>query len=500
MAQLLGTVVADFETQLATALAVGDTTATLQSATDDDSVALPAGRYFFTIDGDSSSKEHIACTLSGTSLTAIKTVTRQGVETSGVARKHRVGATVTITNFAHIKQINDLLDGTTDFDSATPLKYDGDPTLSNDEDIATKKYVDDVAIAGGADSSTTTKGITKMSVAPASASNPIAVGDNDPRVPTSDENDAMAGTSGTPSSSNKFVTNDDTAETGNSVVVRTKSTGKLDESILPDSSEVTLTAGENISQYDAVVIGDGVEYSLASNDAGSNSENLTSSQWMSQKFTTSSGAITISSVKIKLSLLSGSASRPVRVSLRADSAGKPTGSDLDSKDVSASLTTSPTYITFTFDTPVSVSASTDYHLVARLTDGNSDVYIDRDNDASTGTNKSTDSGSSWSANNGELEFEVFEINNTAGEIYQSDASSNNFRANNFIGIAQEAISASSTGEVSVTGVATTSGLTAGSQYFLSDTSGSVSTSAGSQSVKIGQALSATQLLLKHDNS
>jgi len=276
MAQLLGTVVADFETQLATALAVGDTTATLQSATDDDSVALPSGRYFFTIDGDSSSKEHIACTLSGTSLTAIKTVTRQGVETSGVARKHRVGATVTITNFAHIKQINDLLDGTTDFDSATPLKYDGDPTLSNDEDIATKKYVDDVAIAGGADSSTTTKGITKMSVAPASASNPIAVGDNDPRVPTSDENDAMAGTSGTPSSSNKFVTNDDTAETGNSVVVRTKSTGKLDESILPDSSEVTLTAGENISQYDAVVIGDGVEYSLASNDAGSNSENLTS--------------------------------------------------------------------------------------------------------------------------------------------------------------------------------------------------------------------------------
>jgi hypothetical protein len=62
-----------------------------------------------------------------------------------------------------------------------------------------------------ADASTTVKGVTKMSTAPAVANNPIAVGDNDARVPTTDENDALAGTSGTPSSSNKYVTNDDTA-------------------------------------------------------------------------------------------------------------------------------------------------------------------------------------------------------------------------------------------------------------------------------------------------
>jgi len=42
-------------------------------------------------------------------------------------------------------------------------------------------------IAGGVlDASTSAKGITKMSVAPVSASNPIAVGTNDPRVPTAD--------------------------------------------------------------------------------------------------------------------------------------------------------------------------------------------------------------------------------------------------------------------------------------------------------------------------
>lgn len=60
-----------------------------------------------------------------------------------------------------------------------------------------------------ADASTTVKGLTKMSVAPASATSPIAVGDNDTRVPTQGENDALVGTSGTPSSSNKYVTDAD---------------------------------------------------------------------------------------------------------------------------------------------------------------------------------------------------------------------------------------------------------------------------------------------------
>lgn len=87
----------------------------------------------------------------------------------------------------------DLLDGTTDFNASVPLKYDGTATISNANELATKAYVDGVAIAGGADASTTIKGITKLSTAPASAANPIAVGDNDPRVPTTDENDALAG-------------------------------------------------------------------------------------------------------------------------------------------------------------------------------------------------------------------------------------------------------------------------------------------------------------------
>ena len=67
-----------------------------------------------------------------------------------------------------------------------------------------KEYIDAAAIAGGVPATTTVLGITKMSVAPASASSPIAVGDNDPRVPTQAENDALVGDIGTPGTTNKY--------------------------------------------------------------------------------------------------------------------------------------------------------------------------------------------------------------------------------------------------------------------------------------------------------
>lgn len=71
-----------------------------------------------------------------------------------------------------------------------------------------QEYVDAAIVAGGVPSTTAVLGLVKMSTAPASAASPIAVGDNDPRVPTQAENDAAAGgaTFGTPSSTNKFLT------------------------------------------------------------------------------------------------------------------------------------------------------------------------------------------------------------------------------------------------------------------------------------------------------
>lgn len=210
MTQTLPKIVADFQTTLVSKVAIGDTTATLTTATDDDGVTLPTGTYVLTIDRKNSNKEYIQCTLTGTALTNIKTVTRgTSAVTNGFAFEHRKGAEVIISDYAVIKRILNVLDGTTDLDSATPLSYDGAPSLTPaSNELATVAYVDAVSIAGAADATTTTKGISKMSVAPASASNPIAVGDNDGRVPTQAENDALVGnnTDIAVGSGNKMVT------------------------------------------------------------------------------------------------------------------------------------------------------------------------------------------------------------------------------------------------------------------------------------------------------
>lgn len=98
-------ILADFQTTLAASVAVGATTATLTSATDSDGVALPAGNWGFTLDVDETNKEYISADLSGTALTNIMSISRQGVSTSGIAQYHRKGATVTVTDWAALSRI-----------------------------------------------------------------------------------------------------------------------------------------------------------------------------------------------------------------------------------------------------------------------------------------------------------------------------------------------------------------------------------------------------------
>lgn len=163
-------IIADFETQLATAIAVGGTSFTLSSATDDDGVAIPAGTYYFTVDNGSSNKEYLMGTVSGTAVTSVYSVSRQGTETSGAARAHRVGASVIITDFATYKKYMDgiALVSSPDADTATKgvsqeatqAQVDaGTATGStsarlytNPVTIRAKKYHDYIADAGSTDS------------------------------------------------------------------------------------------------------------------------------------------------------------------------------------------------------------------------------------------------------------------------------------------------------------------------------------------------------------
>lgn len=114
---------------------------------------------------------------------------------------------VTITGIVRgLKEVSPYDTGgfATDHASGEVVIFGNNPQLYQD----IYDYIDDAVVGGGVNASTTVKGISKLSVAPASPTDPIAVGTNDPRIPTTDFTEAMAGTLGTPSATNKFATSD----------------------------------------------------------------------------------------------------------------------------------------------------------------------------------------------------------------------------------------------------------------------------------------------------
>ncbi len=144
--------IADFDTQLAAPVSIGGTTATLVSVTDDDGNTIPNGTYGFTIDAGNSAKEYIICTLTSTALTAVLSVSRQGVTSSGFAKAHRRGAKVTLTDWSSIKAIQNVLE----------TGYASAHTPSTDYELATKKYVDSASFIGATNASTTTPGVVEL--------------------------------------------------------------------------------------------------------------------------------------------------------------------------------------------------------------------------------------------------------------------------------------------------------------------------------------------------
>lgn len=86
---------------------------------------------------------------------------------------------------------------------------------------------------------------------------------------------------------------------------------------------------------------------------------------------------------------------------------------------------------------------------------------------------------------------------TPGKIKKASAS-NTFISNSFIGFAQAAITSGNSGTVIIAGeVSGLSGLSAGRQYYLANTAGTISTTAGTVTRKVGIAATTTKLVLSN---
>lgn len=109
-------------------------------------------------------------------------------------------------DFVTVTLANRGLGGTTDQTHAIDEPVYMNVTAEHFDEI--DQAIEQINQSGALDASTTTKGVSKLSVAPVDSQDPIAVGDNDPRIPSADSAAAAAGTVGTPSDTNRFVTQD----------------------------------------------------------------------------------------------------------------------------------------------------------------------------------------------------------------------------------------------------------------------------------------------------
>ena len=256
----------------------------------------------------------------------------------------------------------------------------------------------------------------------------------------------------------------------------------------------TLNAGESVSAGDAVFVSDGdsgevqVVNGPGSSGSSSNWGDGTAIKKIAQSFQLS---VTGYVGSIYFSTGSWSAGEIVYFDIQADSAGAPSGVSLTGGPSSYNAATGSTY---RFNVPLNCTASTTYWVVCSTAAGVSVNFMHGTGYAS-GKAIQYD-GAVWTNFTGsreDFEFDIYEIL-PLGYVGQARANVAG-RYETFSGFAAESIALDGSGKVSITGLITgLTGLTP-SQYYLSDTPGAISTSAGSATRKVGMAISETELLI-----
>lgn len=489
-------------------------------------------------------------TLSGVKNVAFKS---PYTETSGVSKAHAGGSIAVLTNtsgfysdFAN-KENDETINGAWEF---TDTVVGVTPTLT--AELATKGYVDGIAVSGAPDASTSVKGITKLATAPVSAADPIAVGDNDPRLPTTDEKDALAGTEGTPSSTNLFVTNDDTSATSSAdKLVRADATGKIDPSFYSEYLTVTSTLGETASAgtpvYTTAYPTNAVTYDLNATYYTASSSSFSSS------FTVGNNSNRILFAAVCVNAFSGATISSVTYNgVAMTELNTQSGSPYTNKTYYLlAPTTGSNNITVTTSlaTAIGVAAFSVYNAKQQAPEASSSASTVSPSDAITATvtpktnramvisvatplRTSTPTGTAYTTNpvvvspsnditvgssgeltpmqpvsisatgNGTNGMSLFAYSfapvaaGTASRVYKTRAAQVE-TCKGFIGLLAEGGVSGDTINVAVVGAdANQTGMTAGSIHYLGDTAGTLSTTAGTIKVKAGIARSDTELIIQ----
>lgn len=171
------TVVALFETSLASAITSSQTTMTLVSATDKTGTALASSTYAFIIDEGTASEEMVIADCTSTVCTnmtrGISPITGTTTVTA-LQKAHRRGASVKITDGPQLLILSRILNGIGSIPSLLYYKSGTVCTVgSPNSSVCDKGYHDSVASSGAADANETTKGLGEIATAIEQASSTV---------------------------------------------------------------------------------------------------------------------------------------------------------------------------------------------------------------------------------------------------------------------------------------------------------------------------------------
>jgi hypothetical protein len=270
----------------------------------------------------------------------------------------------------------------------------------------------------------------------------------------------------------------------------------LADDINSNFKEVTqevFVAGQDLSDGDAVVFSLGGSTTI---DAGASAETANNTNdWRMQTMLITKGD-TINGFDVKVR---NSGNANVSITVKRTSGGLPTGSALATGSYTTTNTDTNVVKTITLSTAIDVDVGELIAIIFEQTSG-SGTYKALPTYGGTGYTDgvlyTSSDGSSWSAGpGGDAEITLDMDWPDAGKIVKSSALADDFRANGWLGFVIGATSRGDDAQVQFTDFFETTGLTAGSVYYLSDTDGEISSSAGTQTRKVGLAVSTTKLLI-----
>lgn len=271
-----------------------------------------------------------------------------------------------------------------------------------------------------------------------------------------------------------------------------------------------LTAGENITAGNSVAVGSGNEYTDIIQQTSQGSQTADNSANIGQTFLTPPIFQKLTKVKFKAARGGGGGSWTLTISVYATSGGIPTGSSLGSGSVTVNTDGLSEFTVTLGGGGVVLSPNTTYAVAtnALTYSGPTTQYVGyqaSDVYANGAMYISTDGTSTWSLYGGggkDMYFKLSGIMTVAGSVYRTYAATSvaTDLTDNYIGFAAQTISSGNPIFINVDGIdPNQSSLSLGQVYYVGNTAGAIATSAGTVSRKVGVSLSASTILIKHDN-